>query len=48
MFRQVWTVALVALTALGSLAAATAQESKAAGGKAKNPPKESPWISAAA
>ena len=33
MFRQVWTVALVALTALGSLTVATAQESKEAGGK---------------
>ena len=33
MFRQMWTVALVALTALGSLTVATAQESKEAGGK---------------
>ena len=33
MFRQVWTVALVALAALGSLTLATAQESKEAGGK---------------
>jgi formylglycine-generating enzyme required for sulfatase activity len=40
MFRQVWTVALVALTAHGSLTLAAAQESKEAGGKTKNPPKE--------
>ena len=33
MFRQTWTAALVAVTALGSLTPATAQESKAAGGK---------------
>ena len=33
MFRQMWTVALVALTGLGSLTLATAQESKEAGGK---------------
>jgi formylglycine-generating enzyme required for sulfatase activity len=33
MFRQVWTVALAALTGLGSLTVATGQESKAAGGK---------------
>ena len=33
MFRQAWTVALVVLTALGSLTVATAQESKEAGGK---------------
>ena len=33
MFRQVWTVALVVLTALGSLTVATAQESKEAGGE---------------
>ena len=33
MFRQMWTAALVALTALGSLTVATAQESKEAGGK---------------
>ncbi len=33
MFRQVWTVALVVLTALGSLTLATAQESKEAGGE---------------
>jgi formylglycine-generating enzyme required for sulfatase activity len=33
MFRQVWTVALVALMGLGSLTLATAQESKEAGGK---------------
>ena len=32
MFRQLATVALVALTALGSLTLATAQESKDAGG----------------
>jgi len=33
MFRQVWTVALVAVVALGSLTLAAAQESKEAGGK---------------
>ncbi len=33
MFRQVWTVALVALTGLGSLNVATAEESEAASGK---------------
>jgi formylglycine-generating enzyme required for sulfatase activity len=40
MFRQVPTVALVLLAALGSLALATAQESKEAEGKTKGPPKE--------
>ncbi len=40
MLRQVWTVALVALTVLGSLTLAAAQESKEAGGKTKSPPKE--------
>ena len=40
MFRQLSTVVLVLLAALGSLAAATAGESKEAGGKAKSPPKE--------
>ena len=40
MFRQVRTVALVALTTLGSLTVAAAQDSKVAGGKTKNPPKE--------
>ena len=33
MLRQMWTVALVALAALGSLTVATAQQSKEAGGK---------------
>ena len=40
MFRQVSTVALVVLVAVGSLAVATAAEPKDAGGKAKSPPKE--------
>ncbi len=40
MFRRVWTVALMALAALGSLALAAAQESKEAGGKTKSPPEE--------
>lgn len=40
MFRQASTVALVFLTALGSLALAAAPKSKEAGGKAKSPPKE--------
>ena len=40
MFRQARAVALMALTALGSLTVATAQESKVAGGKTKSPPKE--------
>ena len=40
MFRRISTVALAVLTAVGSLVVATAQESKDAGGKAKNPPKE--------
>jgi formylglycine-generating enzyme required for sulfatase activity len=40
MFRQLSTVALVLLTALGSLAVAAAEEPKEAGGKAKGPPKE--------
>ena len=40
MFRQVSTVALVVLVALGSLAVATAAEPKEAGGKTKSPPKE--------
>jgi formylglycine-generating enzyme required for sulfatase activity len=40
MFRQVWTVALAALTALGSLTATTAQESKETGGETKSPPAE--------
>ena len=33
MLRQIWTVVLVALTSLGSLTIATAQQSKEAGGK---------------
>ena len=33
MFRQMWTAVLVALTGFGGLTVATAQESKAAGGK---------------
>ena len=40
MFRQVSTVALVVLVAMGSVGAATAAETKEAGGKAKSPPKE--------
>jgi formylglycine-generating enzyme required for sulfatase activity len=40
MFRQISTVVLVLLAALGSLAVATAEESKEVGGKAKSPPKE--------
>ncbi|MGA2258348.1 MAG: formylglycine-generating enzyme family protein [Thermoguttaceae bacterium] len=40
MFRQVSTVALAVIVAVGSLAVATAQGPKKAGGKAKNPPKE--------
>ena len=40
MFRQIWMVALVLLAALGSLARATAEEPKEAGGKSKSPPKE--------
>ena len=40
MFRQLSTVALAVLVALGSLAFATAEELKEAGGKAKSPPKE--------
>ena len=40
MFRQASTVALVVLTALGSLAVAAAQQPKEAGGKTKSPPKE--------
>jgi len=39
MFRQIWMVALVVLAALGSLAVATAEESKEVDGKAKSPPK---------
>ncbi len=37
MFRQVSTVALVVLAALGSLSLATAQEPKEASGKTKSP-----------
>ncbi len=40
MFRPVWTVALVLFVALGSVALATAQESKEAGGKKRSLPKE--------
>jgi formylglycine-generating enzyme required for sulfatase activity len=40
MFRQLGTVALVVLMALGSLTLVTAQESKEAGGKTKSLPKE--------
>ena len=40
MFRQLSTVALAVLAALGSLAVVSAEESKEAGSKAKNPPKE--------
>ena len=40
MFRQVSTVALVFLVAVGSLAVVAAGEPKEAGGKAKSPPKE--------
>ena len=40
MFRQVCTLALVVLAALGSLTLATAQESKLPGGTTKSPPKE--------
>ena len=40
MLRQVSTVAFVLLTALGGLTLATAQESKEAGGKTKEPPKK--------
>jgi formylglycine-generating enzyme required for sulfatase activity len=40
MFRHRSRVALVAFVALGGLAAATAQEPREAGGKAKSPPKE--------
>ena len=40
MFRQARTVALAVITALATLTLATAQESKQAEGKAKNPPKE--------
>ncbi len=40
MFRQISTVVVVVLVALGSVAAATAAEPKEVGGKAKNPPKE--------
>ena len=40
MFRQMWTVVLAVLAALGSLALATAQEPKESGGKMKSPPKE--------
>jgi formylglycine-generating enzyme required for sulfatase activity len=40
MFRRIPTVVFVVLAALGSLAVATAEESKEAGGKAKSPPKE--------
>ncbi len=40
MFRQLLTVALVLLAALGSLAVATAEVPKEAGGKATSPPKE--------
>ncbi len=40
MFRQIGMVALVLLAALGSLAVATAQESKDADSKTKSPPKE--------
>ncbi len=42
MFRQVSTVAVVVLTALGSFACATAQESKEAGGRKEGPPKIQP------
>ena len=40
MFRRISTVALVVLAAVGSLAVATAEEPKEAGGKTKGPPKE--------
>ena len=40
MFRQIWMVALMVLAALGSLAVATAEESKDADGKTKSPPKQ--------
>ncbi len=40
MFRQVGTVALMALMAFGGLALATAQEPETPGGKTKGPPKE--------
>ena len=40
MFRQLSTVVLVLLMALGSLALAAAAEPKEAGGKTKSPPKE--------
>ena len=40
MFRRLSTVVLVLLAALGSLAVATAEESKEASGKAKSAPKE--------
>ncbi len=40
MFRQVSTVALAVLAALGSLAVTSAAEQKEAGGTAKSPPKE--------
>ena len=40
MFRQVWTVALVLLAVLGSLAVATAEEPKESVSKTKEPPKE--------
>ena len=40
MFRQLSIFALVSLAALGSLAVATAQESKEAGSKTQSPPKE--------
>jgi formylglycine-generating enzyme required for sulfatase activity len=40
MFRKLSAVALVLLAALGSLAVATAEESKDADGKTKSPPKE--------
>ncbi|MGA2257867.1 MAG: formylglycine-generating enzyme family protein [Thermoguttaceae bacterium] len=40
MFRQLWTLALGAIVALGSHTLATAQESKEAGGKVQSLPKE--------
>ena len=40
MFRQVWTVALVVLTAFGGLACTTTPEAKEEGGKTETPPQE--------
>ena len=40
MLRQMWTVPLAALTAIGSLTLATAEEPKEAGGRKQGPPKE--------